>query len=103
MTILQSEIVVAKIMNRIIWITSFFILFLLIDSGLYSQNWNLTTVCGHDVGNTIGQPITIHPLVNDINQNAQPLSLRAFHLLNMVQQPSMVKLFNLHQRLPFMV
>ncbi|MEP7320792.1 MAG: Ig-like domain-containing protein [Saprospiraceae bacterium] len=64
-------------MNRIIRLSCFFILSILIESEIYGQNWNLTTVCKKDFGHTTGQAIQIFPLANDINQNGQALSLKS--------------------------
>lgn len=77
MSILHSEIVVAKIMNRIVRL---FIIFIFTSIGwvdIFSQDWNLTTVCNHDFSSTSGQAVNIFPLSNDLNSGAQALALKS--------------------------
>jgi hypothetical protein len=63
-------------MNRIIRLFKFFICTTIGWVNVYSQDWNLTTVCNHDFSSTSGQAINIFPLSNDLNLGAQTLTLK---------------------------
>ncbi len=76
MTIFESEIIVAKIMNRIVRLFCFLIL-VSFGQFMFGQNWNLTTVCYRDFVQSTGNSVLLSPLANDINLNTQPLSLKS--------------------------